>query len=355
MSKKAVSILLSGLLVSAMIFMAACTSAAPAAETKKESASAAPAAASTGKKTIGLSSFQQGNDWNIQVAQGAKEKIKALGWEVVHVDANGDANAQISALEGFLSQKVDGVVIGGGSAPALQPAIDKLIAANIPVVCIDITVPNAVTNIYIDTYNTTELLGVFALNKLQAKEGKYVHLTIPGLGWKTVDIRDFMADKLFEIEKWTNYGIIDSGLADAVSKSMTGIRSALLAHPDINLVYSSWGMPAVGAARAIREAGMTDKVFVMNTDADRIVLAEMAQKDSPIAAVIGQKPLLMGTMAVEALQKKFNGDTNIPKISIAPFVFVTKEANLVPAGFDVMDPEKAWAALYPGVAFGKTD
>ncbi len=329
------------------------TAAPAAAEPTSQPAAAEPAA---GKKyVIGLSSFQQGNDWNIQVAQGAKAKIAEKGWEVVHANAEGDTNAQISALEGFLTQKVDGVVVAGGSGPALIPVIQKLVAAGIPVVTVDITVPEAVTNIYPDTYQTTELLAVFAVNKLQTKPGSLVHVTIPGLGWKTVDIRDKVADLVFEIEGWKNWGVVDSGLANALSQTQTGISSTLLAHPDINLVYSSWGMPAVGAAKAIREAGLQDKVFVVNTDADRIVLAEMATEDSPIAAVIGQKPTLEGEMSIDYLERAFKGDQNIPKIAFAPFIFVTKEPQLLPPGVETADPQTAWSILYPDIPFGQTE
>lgn len=306
-------------------------------------------------KVIGLSSFQQGNDWNIQVADGAKARIADLGWEVVHTNAEADTDAMITALEGFLAQGVDGVVIGGGSGPALEPMIEQLKQAGIPVVTIDITSQNAITNIYPDNYMTTELLGVFAVNKMDGLPGKYAHLTIPDFGWKTVDIRDKVADLVFEIEGWEMTGVLDSGLADAVNQSKTATRSALLAHPDLNLVYSSWGMPAIGAASAIREAEMTDQVFVVNTDADRIVLVEMAEEDSPIAACIGQRPLEMGEMAVDYLAKAFAGEENIATITFAPFYFVTYDKELVPPGVDVLTPEEAWDVLYPGVGFGETN
>ena len=343
-------------LVSCSPAQATPTNAPPQAKATEVPTKASEAQAPTGKAyTIGLSSFQQGNDWNIQVAEGAKARMEELGWKVIHTNAEANTDNQIAALEGFLSQGVDGVIIGGGVGPSLLPIIEKLTAAGIKVVCIDITAPDAVTNIYPDNYMTTELLAVFAVNKLQAVPGKYAHLTIPGLGWKTVTIRDDVADLVFKIEEWERVGIVDSGLADAVSKSMTGIRSTLLAHPDLNLVYSSWGMPAVGAARAIREAGKQDQVFVVCTDADRVVLAEMAEDDSPIAAVIGQEPSVMGEMAVDYLSRAFAGEENIPKIAFAPFVFVTKEPELVPPGVDVVSPQKAWELLYPGVPFGKTE
>ena len=363
-----------GLLLIAGLVFSACAPAAPAdapaeeaaeeavaeeaeeaEEAEVEEAEEAEAAPADEVKVIGVSSFQQGNDWNIQVAEGAKARIAELGWDVVHTNAEADMDAMITALEGFLSQGVDGVVIGGGSAPALEPVIGQLADAGIPVVTIDITSQNAITNIYPDNYMTTELLGVFAVNKMSGMPGKYAHLTIPDFGWKTVDIRDKVADLVFEIEGWENTGVLDSGLADAINQSKTATRSALLANPDLDLVYSSWGMPAVGAASAIREAEMTDQVFVVNTDADRIVLAEMAEEDSPIAACIGQRPTDMGAMAVDYLGKAFAGEEDIPTITFAPFYFVTYEKSLVPPGVEVLDPVEAWEILYPNAEFGEAN
>jgi ribose transport system substrate-binding protein len=334
---------------------AAAAEPAAAAEEAAPAEQAAEPAASGEKKVIGLASYQLGNDWNIQVAEGVKAKAAEMGWEVIQTNAETDSEAQLTALEGFLSQGVDGVVVPGGAGPTLEPVIAKLKAAGIPVVTVDLTTQNSVTDIFPDNYMTTELLSVFAVNKMNGVAGKYVHLTIPDFGWKTVDIRDKVADLVFEIEGWTYLGVLDSGLADAVNQSMTAVRSALLANPDINLVYSSWGMPAVGAAKAIRESGMQDKVFVVCTDADRIVLAEMAEEDSPIKGVIGQRPFDMGAMAVDYLQKAFNGDTNIPKTAFAPFYFVTNHPELLPPGVETKTPEEAWAILYPDVEFGKVN
>jgi len=300
---------------------------------------------------VGLASFQMGNDWNIQLADGAKGVMESYGWEVLHTNAEFNTDNQTMALEGFLSRKVDGVIIGGGMAPALAPVIHDLAEAGIKVVAIDITSPECVSNIFPDNYMTTELLGVYSINKMNARGGKAVHLSIPGSGWHTVEIRDQLADLIFDLEG-VEVTMLDSGAADAVSKSMTAVRSALLSTPDLDMVYCSWGMPAIGATRAIREAGKQDDVFVVCTDADRVVLEEMAKEDSPIAAVIGQQPFIMGEMAAGTLMRAFNGETDIPKIQFAPFVFVTKDPNLVPPGPTVVTPEEAWSIIYPDVPMG---
>ena len=362
MVRKFSKLMVLALLISVVFTACQSTAAeAPAAEEAAADQAAAPAEAEaapaddSGAKVIGLASYQLGNDWNIQVAEGVKAKAAEMGWKVIQTNAETDSEAQLTALEGFLSQGVDGVVVPGGAGPTLEPIIAELKAAGIPVVTVDLTTQNSVTDIFPDNYMTTELLGVFSVNKMDGVAGKYAHLTIPDFGWKTVDIRDKVADLVFEIEGWDFVGILDSGLADAVNQSMTAVRSTLLANPDLNLVYSSWGMPAVGAAKAIREAGLQDQVFVVCTDADRIVLAEMAEADSPIKGVIGQRPFDMGTMAVDYLQKAFNGDTDIPKTAFAPFYFVTNNPELLPPGVESLTPEEAWTTLYPDVEFGEVN
>ena len=71
--------------------------------------------------------------------------------------------------------------------------------------------------------------------------------------------------------------------------------------------------------------------------------------------MLGQRPLDMGSMAVEYLEKAFAGEENIAKITFAPFYFVTYEKELVPPGVEVLTPEEAWDVLYPGVEFGESN
>lgn len=297
---------------------------------------------------IGFSSFQMGNDWNIQLWEGAEKAMKAQGWEVVHNNAEGDTSRQLAALEGFLSARVDAVIIGGGEGGALAPAIAKLSIAGIPVITVDNISEHSYVSIIPNNYQSTEALALFLVNKLQ-REGKVVHLTIPGLGWYTVTIRDEIAQKIFEIEGMNLVGILDSGLADAVQKSMNAVRSTMLSHPDLKAVYCSWGMPALGAVNAIRAAGKQKDVFVVCTDADRPVLLEMMKDDSPLAAVAAQVPFVMGELAVEFAYKAVVEKADVAKIAYPPMYIVTKEPELVPPGIGVLSPDEAWDMIYPGV------
>ena len=102
-------------------------------------------AASGEKKTVGFASFQMGNDWNIQLWEGAESVFKTYGWKVMHTNAQGDTQKELSALDGFLSAGVDAVIVGGGEGGALAPAITKLSKSGIPVVTVDIVNPDSYT------------------------------------------------------------------------------------------------------------------------------------------------------------------------------------------------------------------
>lgn len=297
--------------------------------------------------TVGFSSFQMGNDWNIQLWEGAKEVFDSYGWKVIHTNAQADTSKQLTALEGFLSSKVDAVVVGGGQGNALETAIKNLEDAGIPVITVDIASPSSSLSVIPNNYQSTEAISLFIVNKLKG-QGKVAHLTIPGMDWYTVVIRDEVADLIFKIEGLDNLGILDSGLADAVQKSMNAVSSTLLSNPDLKAVYSSWGMPAIGAVKAIRKMKAENKVVVVCTDADRAVLLEMMKADSPLGAVAAQVPTLMGKMSAEYINKIVVEKIDVSGVVYPPMYIVTKEPDLVPPGIKTLTPDEAWDLIYPG-------
>ena len=71
----------------------------------------------------------------------------------------------------------------------------------------------------------------------------------------------------------------------------------------LNYRHISWGQPAVGAAKAIREMKKQNQVAIVCTDADRPVLAEMAKKDAPAMACLGLVPKENGAYAAKLMDK----------------------------------------------------
>lgn len=140
---------------------------------------------------------------------------------------------------------------------------------------------------------------------------------------------------------------ISIGTQDAVNNYYKEVKSYLQGNSDIDAIYCSWGLAAVGASQAVRELGLQDQIFVVCTDADQVVLEEMRQEDSPLTAVVGQYPDRLGSGAVEMAVSAANGN-QVPGEAYAPIILIEKtDPNAWFSAPAIMTVEDAWTTLYP--------
>lgn len=117
--------------------LAGCGGEAPPAE---ESASAEKTTAEgendTAAYTFGFITLADSDVWCKSVCTSFEEYVAATypKCEVVTADGNSDANLQIQAVENFIAQKVDVIVLQPADADATGPAIEAANAAGIPVI-----------------------------------------------------------------------------------------------------------------------------------------------------------------------------------------------------------------------------
>ena len=350
--KKLLALVLSLLMIVSMF--AACSSEAPkaSAPAASEPAASAPAASepaaggASGKGLkIALSSQHLTNDFNRGVLAGVQAKCAELGAELVTANAQGDSNQQVSDIENFLTMGVDAVIIGGGEGPAFAPVMKKMADAGIPCITVDITSEYSTCNLTSDNFNGGEQLGHYVVNKLGGK-GNILLLDTPG--WQSLIIRIRMLEAV--IMDYPNIKIaqtISIGTQDAVNNYYKEVKAYLLGNGDINAIYCSWGLAAVGAAQAVRELGLQDKIFIVCTDADQVVLEEMRQKDSPLTAVVGQYPDKLGSGAAQMAISAVQGN-KVPGEAYAPIILIEKtDSNAWFSAPSIMSVDEAWKALYP--------
>jgi len=300
---------------------------------------------------IGVASQHVTNDWNKGVVKGITTALEKLGYQMNHTNAQGNTNQQVADVENFITRKVSGVIIAGGEGPAFGPALKKLKAAKIPVVTVDIPSSDTLCNITSDNFNGGEKLSLYLVNKLGGK-GKIVVFDTPG--WASLAIRYRMLEAVLkdypEIKIASRF---EAGVTDAVNSTYQQMKSFLLSNPDVNAVYCTWGLPAIGASKAIKELKLQDKIFVTCVDADQVVLQEMNSSGSPLTGVIGQYPELLGSMSVDMLKVAMQGKAT-PLEAYAPIILIEKNnPTMWFSGTKILTPSAAWKALYPGVALTK--
>ena len=100
-----------------------------------------------GKITIGLTVPSLTHPFFIHLRDNVVDEAKALGVEVITMDAEDVAAKQMSIVEDFIARRVNGVLISPIGADSLVPAVEALNDANIPVATVDRKVSGGETDV----------------------------------------------------------------------------------------------------------------------------------------------------------------------------------------------------------------
>jgi ABC-type sugar transport system substrate-binding protein len=283
--------------------------------------------ASAGQKVVGVSNLWLGNEWNSRCHQTIVDYLENKGHKVISTNAQGRTSQQKADIENFVSMKVDGIIIKGGEGDAFLDISKKAWDANIPIVDVIMMLPHAIHHSVDDSWQGTTNLAIWMVNQMHGS-GKYIALH--AAGWHTLEVRKRMLEEVFswfpDIKRIGDYHEVDP--ADPVNRSYAITKATLRAHPDLKGVVATWGLPAVGAIRAIKEMKKEKQVCVISIDQEAALLALMYKPDCPPTAVVGIEPNLQGLATAQAMDAalKFNtvqeAKDNIPAVSLTPVSYV---------------------------------
>jgi ABC-type sugar transport system substrate-binding protein len=210
----------------------------------------------------------------------------------------------------------------------------------------DMYLPGASSGVSADNYTGGTLIGEFMVNKMHGA-GKYIVLNSPG--WQSLSIRKRMATAVFEDFPAMEFIGEFEVAGDAVQIAYDSVKSVVLNHPDLKGVLCTWGLPSIGAAKAVQELGLQNQICVVSADSDRVVMEKMAEDDAPMMANIGQDPRMNGEIAAAMVDKAINhGDADMAKLVFAPTLMVSNDDPI--ANFPEIvrtDMVKLWDRVYP--------
>ena len=95
-----------------------------------------------------------------QMMTGAQQAAKAAGVSLVVFNANDEPTAENNAIEAYIQQKVQGIIVDAIDVNGIMPAVQEAAAANIPVVAVDAVLPKGpqITQIGVDNTKAGKLL-----------------------------------------------------------------------------------------------------------------------------------------------------------------------------------------------------
>ena len=275
--------------------------------------------AASASQTLGVVISTLNNPFFVTLKDGAEEKAKELGVELVIFDAQDDSGKMTSSMEDLVQKKVGAILVNPTDADAVVPSILKANAAGIPVFTIDrgATSGEVVTHIASDNGAGGKMAGEFLAEQIGGS-GKVVEVVgIPG----TSAARDRGKGFHEAMEKYPNIEIVASQAADFNrDRGLAVFENILQAQPEIDGVFAHNDEMVLGAIAAAEAAGRKGIVFV---GFDAVDDAVKAVKDGKLAATVAQQPKEMGLLGVEYAVKYLNGET-IPDNVPVPLMVVTE-------------------------------
>jgi ribose transport system substrate-binding protein len=258
---------------------------------------------------------------NMSDAAVAKGKELGAKVEVYGVSSHEAVEEQVSAMEALISRKVDAIILAAVDSKGLAPVVDKATAAGIPVILADSGVQGAnyVTVVQTDNIAASSLAADYAA-ALLSDRGKVAQLEGEPAS-ETAQLRK----KGFhdEIAKYKNIELVASITGHWTTPGAVDATEAILkANPDINLIFASSDLMAVGASTVLERAGRKD---VMVLGFDGIPEGVALVKQLKAVGDVAQNAKGMGEKAVEiAIQviKDKNAAAGIPKVIDSGFTLV---------------------------------
>ncbi len=247
------------------------------------------------------------------VIKGAKPESKKLGYDFVMVapERESDFAGQAKIVEDMVQKKVAGIAMCAINIEAVGSSVKKANEAKIPVVIFNslVDLPSGEVYAYVG-YDQRAGGAKVADYVNKVKGGKAKVAIIEGL--PSTFTTDRKGGFVEEITKYPGIEVVASQPGDwEREKSMNVAQNMLQSNPDIDVFYGLSDEMALGAAQACKAAGKKG-VTIIGIDGNPNAIDAVAKGD--ITGTLGVNPDLIGSKAIETLDKAIKGQPSPKKV-----------------------------------------
>jgi ribose transport system substrate-binding protein len=274
------------------------------------------------QKTVGLIIFN-GTDAFVQsVAKGVNESAAANGWKVKSVDVAGKVDAANTAIQNFVSAKVDAIITTAVSSASLKSGLAQAKRAKIPVISEDGGLASGISATVLNVNDASNAAPIQAMANAMGGSGKVLAFTYkPGLPCL---LRENSLDSVLgnypNIEV-TKYALPDNGHAQAAATAAASWLQTNSTYTGNMAVWACYDDPAVGAISSI--ASTNKKVLVYGYNGSPNALQAISK--GTMTASVYFDPLEVGKKTFTALLAAVKAGTKAaPQTVNGPFMLITK-------------------------------
>ncbi len=251
-------------------------------------------------KRIAFSLSERANPFFTAMVQGARAQAESHGVELLSADAGNDDAQQLVAIQGFVDQKVDFLIVNPTHSQAVRLGIELANRARIPVITVDRKEDGGQVVSHIASDNTAggRLAGEYLARRLQDGGTVAEFEGIPGTSVSYERGKGFNEI----IAKHPNLRIAAREVAHFNRDAARDIMARLVAQGQtFDAVFAHNDTMILGVLDALRQANPARRPLLVGFDA--IPEALQALRDGQIAATVAQKPERMGALAVDLALK----------------------------------------------------
>ncbi|RVP91910.1 sugar ABC transporter substrate-binding protein [Sinorhizobium meliloti] len=260
-----------------------------------------------------------------QINEGASEAAKAAGVDLVVFNANNVPSAQNDAIETYITQKVDGIILIAIDVNGVKPAITAAKNAGIPVIAIDAQIPEGDNASFVGVDNTRAggEIGKFFADYVKNEMGGTAKVGVIGALNSFIQNQRLDGFKGAVEESGQKIEFLNTVDGQNVQDvALSAAENLMTANPDMTALYATGEPALLGAVSAVTSQGRGDSIKVFGWDLTKSAVDGIDQ--GFVTAVIQQDPAGEGKAAVEALVKLKKGEKVDPIINV-PVTIVTKE------------------------------
>ena len=322
--------LTAGLLAIAMAAsMAGCggnnaSSAAPASSTPASSAAeAAKPLTGGGSKIMYIITPSHSNPFFKTEAESASAKAKELGYEVKVVSHDDDATKQAELFANAIADKAAAIICDNAGADATVAAVKKARDNNIPTFLIDREINEsgvAISQIVANNYQGAKAIAEKFVEAMGEK-GEYAEL----LG-KESDTNAGVRSSAFHeiIDQYPDMKMVAQQTANwEQTEAYQKVETILQSNPNIKGIVCGNDTMAVGAAAAIKAAGLKDIAIVGVDGSDEA--AEQIKSGNMVGTALQQAALIAEMGAEQADQYLKTGSTGKDEKQLVDCIAITKD------------------------------
>ena len=284
--------------------------------------------------TIGFSVYYTVDEVGSMILESMKEAAEEAGVELLVNDANYDQNAQNQAIEQWILQGVDGVILAPADFTGVKTALDALEEAGIPVVTLNAPLAGSTYAAVIsDTVQQGQIAGELLEADLLAAgtpmEGPIVYQTLPFVHPNAATRAKGFVDVF---EKYPDIEIIElTGISP--EEHFTAFDGAIKANPDMIGAWGLYSSATIGMLNAKKANGRVD-IPLSSVDNDKPILAGIY--DGEIVGTAAYSSIAPSRWSMSQIINLLNG---------APIPGIVFYANMEVTPDNV---EEAFEHYYPG-------